>query len=240
MPTMRARSPRTPRGRESSPLHRPRCNIVRLRGAVGPVLGVGRSMRSPEILPAAARDNRSRRNSGSRRGESTYQPSAALVTIVRTRDGTCRFPNCVVRSDSCDIDHTVPFDHGNPAQGGPTAERNLACLCRKHHRLKTFGRWTVKQIGGGLLEWKDPSGRRTVTAPVGPFCDPELRVPDAARLHLTDDDALERRFGLRDRGVEADLEYLLDWSVPGWRKARSASRRNASPLANALPEFADF
>ncbi|WP_082920614.1 HNH endonuclease signature motif containing protein [Rhodococcus sp. BH5] len=209
-------------------------------GAAGPVLGVGRSMRSPEILPAAARDNRSRRNSGSRRGESTYQPSAALVTIVRTRDGTCRFPNCVVRSDSCDIDHTVPFDHGNPAQGGPTAERNLACLCRKHHRLKTFGRWTVKQIGGGLLEWKDPSGRRTVTAPVGPFCDPELRVPDAARLHLTDGDALERRFGLRDRGVEADLEYLLDWSVPGWRKARSASRRNASPLANALPEFADF
>ncbi|MDI9898556.1 hypothetical protein QM716_01670 [Rhodococcus sp. IEGM 1409] len=55
-----------------------------------------------------------------------------------------------------------------------------------------------------------------------------------------DEYALERRVGLRDKGVEADLEYLLDWSVPSWRKTRSASRWIAPPLANALPEIADF
>lgn len=98
----------------------------------------------------------------------------------------------------------------------------------------------MKQIGGGHLEWEDPSGRRAATAPVGLFCDPELSATDAARLNFVDEYALERRFGLRDRGVEADLEYLLDWNVPGWRKTRSASRWTASPLANALPEIADF
>ncbi|MFE5875662.1 DUF222 domain-containing protein [Rhodococcus sp. NPDC056506] len=209
-------------------------------GTVGPVIDVGRSMPSPAVLPDVARGHRSTRDNGSRRTECTYRPSAALAKIVRTRDGTCRFPNCVVRSDSCDIDRTVPFDHGSPAQGGPTAERNLACLCRKHHRLKTIGGWSVKQIGGGHLEWEDPSGRRAATAPVGPFCEPELSATDAARLNFVDESALERRFGLRDRGVEADLEYLLDWNVPGWRKTRSASRRTASTLANVLPEIADF
>ncbi|MDH6289858.1 hypothetical protein M2275_004777 [Rhodococcus opacus] len=36
-----------------------------------------------------------------------------------------------------DIDHTTPFDH--PENGGLTVESNLACLCRRHHRLKTDG-----------------------------------------------------------------------------------------------------
>ncbi|OUS91047.1 hypothetical protein CA951_33585 [Rhodococcus sp. NCIMB 12038] len=35
---------------------------------------------------------------------------------------------------------------------GLTVESNLACLCRRHHRLKTYGCWTVRQIGAGQLE----------------------------------------------------------------------------------------
>ena len=70
-----------------------------------------------------------------------YQPSAALERAIRCRDLTCRFPGCSRPATHCDIDHTIPFNHENPAVGGATVESNLKCLCRQHHRLKTFGGW---------------------------------------------------------------------------------------------------
>ncbi|EOM74731.1 hypothetical protein Rrhod_3894 [Rhodococcus rhodnii LMG 5362] len=63
-----------------------------------------------------------------------YRIPRALADRIRARDGVCRFPHCPVPASSCDIDHTVPFDHENPEQGGRTEEANLACLCRRHHR----------------------------------------------------------------------------------------------------------
>jgi Domain of unknown function (DUF222) len=64
-----------------------------------------------------------------------YQPSAALERAVRCRDLTCRAPGCDVPASRCDIDHTVPFNHDDPANGGLTVPWNLKCLCR-FHRLK--------------------------------------------------------------------------------------------------------
>jgi hypothetical protein len=75
------------------------------------------------------------------------------------RDGNCRFPDCQVPARLCDIDHTTPFDHDHPENGGLTVESNLACLCRRHHRLKTDGSWTVRRTGGGNLEWTTPARR---------------------------------------------------------------------------------
>jgi hypothetical protein len=65
----------------------------------------------------------------------TYQPSAALERAVRCRDLTCRFPGCHRRAMYCDLDHTVPFNHADPAAGGLTVLANLKCLCRQHQRL---------------------------------------------------------------------------------------------------------
>jgi Domain of unknown function (DUF222) len=64
-----------------------------------------------------------------------YQPSAALERWIRCRDVTCRFPGCDRPAGICDIDHTVPFNHANPAAGGLTVPWNLACYCREHYRL---------------------------------------------------------------------------------------------------------
>ncbi len=64
-----------------------------------------------------------------------YQPSAALERAIRCRDLTCRFPGCYRRATHCDIDHTIPFNHRNPATGGLTVPSNLKCLCRQHYRL---------------------------------------------------------------------------------------------------------
>lgn len=130
----------------------------------GTILGIGRALTAARITPSAIR-KRSRR----RREQLTYRPSQRLAEIVRARDGICRFPGCSVRAVSCDIDHTVPYDHANPASGGWTVEQNLACLCRRHHRLKTIGRWKVRQLGGGRLEWTTPSGELVITEPLGEF-----------------------------------------------------------------------
>ncbi len=45
-------------------------------------------------------------------------------------------------------------DH-NP---GPRRRRNLAALCRFHHRLKTFTAWRYRVTGPGCFEWTSPHG----------------------------------------------------------------------------------
>lgn len=106
-----------------------------------------------------------------------YQPSAALERAVRCRDLTCRFPGCSRPAVVCDLDHTVPFNHQHPAAGGPTTAENLKCLCRQHHRLKTFGGWRDKQLLDGTVVWTAPSGRTYRTSPAGADLFPQPRGP---------------------------------------------------------------
>jgi hypothetical protein len=109
-----------------------------------------------------------------------YQPSAALERAIRCRDLTCRFPGCSRPATKCDIDHTVPFNHDSPAIGGLTVAANLKCLCRQHHRLKTFGRWQDKQRADGTVIWTSPTGQTYRTTPVGVDLFPQLRAPACA------------------------------------------------------------
>ena len=67
-----------------------------------------------------------------------YRPSKRLAALVRARDGRCRFPGCHVAARFCDLDHVTPW----PA--GPTTATNLACLCRRHHRVKQRPGWTAQ------------------------------------------------------------------------------------------------
>lgn len=108
-----------------------------------------------------------------------HQPSAALERAVRCRDLICRFPGCSRPATVCDIDHTIPFNHENPASGGLTVLGNLKCRCRQHHRLKTFGGWQDTQLADGTVVWTSPAGQtyRTSAAaadlfpsPRGPAC----------------------------------------------------------------------
>lgn len=96
-----------------------------------------------------------------------YQPSAALERAVRCRDLTCRFPGCSRPAVVCDLDHTVPFNHQDPAAGGRTIAENLKYLCRQHHRLKTFGGWHDEQLADGTVIWTSPTGRTYRTSPAG-------------------------------------------------------------------------
>jgi hypothetical protein len=109
-----------------------------------------------------------------------YQPSAALERAVRCRDLTCRFPGCSRPAAVCDLDHTTPFNHRDPAAGGLTVLENLKCLCRQHHRLKTFGGWRDKQLADGSVIWTSPTGRTYRTAPAGADLFPLPRGPACA------------------------------------------------------------
>jgi hypothetical protein len=98
-----------------------------------------------------------------------YEPTAAQRRFVTTRDRRCRTPNCGQRAGWADHDHVVPH-----AAGGPTTCTNLCCLCRSHHRLKTFARgWTFRMEPDGTLHVTSPSGVTRTTRPPG------LRLPEA-------------------------------------------------------------
>ena len=84
----------------------------------------------------------------------TYQRTAAMNRYLRARDQHCRFPGCRLPAIRCEVDHTI--DH---AHGGRTACRNLAHLCQRHHSMKQFTAWRVRQLADGILEWTSPLGR---------------------------------------------------------------------------------
>jgi Domain of unknown function (DUF222) len=92
-------------------------------------------------------------------GSVIYRPPAELADYVMARDRRCRFPGCNAPATHCDIDHNIP------APQGDTSARNCCCLCRRHHRLKTFGGWTVQLKPDGSCLWTSPGGRQFVSDP---------------------------------------------------------------------------
>ncbi|MCT1515177.1 HNH endonuclease [Dietzia cercidiphylli] len=102
-------------------------------------------------------------------GARRYRISAELARRIRLRDGTCRHPGCSVSAEDCDVDHVVPFDHSEPGRGGQTVEANLMCLCRRHHRFKTFHTWYYRLLRNGTLTVVTESGHTITTLPDGPL-----------------------------------------------------------------------
>ncbi len=92
-------------------------------------------------------------------GTVIYRPPAELADYVMARDRRCRFPGCNTRATICDIDHNIP------APSGDTSAKNCCCLCRRHHRLKTFSGWTVQLQPDGSCLWTSPCGRQFVSDP---------------------------------------------------------------------------
>ncbi|RAZ30831.1 HNH endonuclease [Microbacterium sp. SMR1] len=84
----------------------------------------------------------------------TYRPTASMKKLLMARDQHCRFPGCRRAAIRCELDHTVDY-----ALGGHTHIFNLAHLCQRHHSMKQFTKWEVRQVGGGVLEWTSPLGR---------------------------------------------------------------------------------
>ncbi|MFL0565496.1 DUF222 domain-containing protein [Microbacterium sp. 179-I 1D1 NHS] len=84
----------------------------------------------------------------------SYRVPSGMRRFLQARDQHCRFPGCRVAAIRCEVDHT--HDH---ALGGKTELSNLAHLCQRHHSMKQFTAWRVRQLKGGVLEWTSPLGR---------------------------------------------------------------------------------
>jgi len=87
-------------------------------------------------------------------GREKYEPPQALVDFLLARDRTCRFPGCRQPASRTDIDHAQSWE-----SGGETKLENLGLLCRRHHRLKTHGRWALVSNSDGSCEWTSPVGK---------------------------------------------------------------------------------
>ena len=89
-----------------------------------------------------------------------HDPPAWMGELVILRDRHCVFPGCTTDARACDLDHIDPYvppDEGGPP--GQTSPANLACLCRRHHRAKTFAGWRYRR----LPEDSGPDESRTTT-----------------------------------------------------------------------------
>ncbi|MCZ2837993.1 HNH endonuclease signature motif containing protein [Modestobacter sp. VKM Ac-2985] len=92
-----------------------------------------------------------------------YRPTDRQRAFVTTRDRRCRFPDCGQRVGWTDLDHVTAH-----ACGGATDCANLCCLCRSHHRLKTFASgWQYRMDRDGTLHVTTPSGVTRITRPPG-------------------------------------------------------------------------
>ena len=155
--------------------------------AVGnPVTGRLVAVATPSELRRAAGLRRRRRRSGDDVADaadgpglrpppptSAYRATAAQRRFLHVRDRHCRMPGCRRRPGRCDVDHGVAH-----ADGGPTDCWNLCCLCRRHHRIKTFARgWRFDLLKDGRLVVSTPSGVTRETRPPGWCYDPEPDPP---------------------------------------------------------------
>jgi hypothetical protein len=82
-----------------------------------------------------------------------YQPSQRQYDQVALIAQSCVFPHCHRPARRCDTDHITAYD-----AGGGTTTSNLAPLCRRHHRAKTFEDWDYEQTRPGEYLWRSPHG----------------------------------------------------------------------------------
>ena len=118
-----------------------------------------------------------------------YQRTAAIDRYLRARDRHCRFPGCRLPAIRCEVDHNIDYAHG-----GKTDVCNLGHLCQRHHSMKQFAGWTVKQLEGGILEWTSPVGTTYTDYPPtpgvhfapDPYVADDPLPPDAAPADASD------------------------------------------------------
>ncbi|WP_110205951.1 HNH endonuclease signature motif containing protein [Nocardioides daejeonensis] len=115
---------------------------------------------APVIDMARGRDPSERTDS--------HDPPGWLDTQVRLRDPNCVYPGCRRSSWDCDLDHIDPYvppDAGGPP--GQTRSENLAPLCRRHHLVKTTGRWRYRRLADGSYLWTNRHQQRWLVSPDG-------------------------------------------------------------------------
>ena len=97
-------------------------------------------------------------------GSRTYRPPADMTRTVIARDVHCCFPGCRRTARYNDLDHIQAYQPGDQ-----TAQATLMSLCRRHHRVKHSGDWTVtRDDTTNITTWTDKRGRHLPNPPTHP------------------------------------------------------------------------
>ncbi len=89
-----------------------------------------------------------------------YTFTRTQQAAIRVLHPRCVFPGCRTRSERCDTDHREPYRRTETGPDPPrqTTVDNGQPLCRRHHRLKTFGQWKVVCNDTHTYTWTSPTG----------------------------------------------------------------------------------
>ncbi len=107
-------------------------------------------------------------------GRRTRTVPPALRRALEARDRGCRFPGCGLRFT--EAHHIVHW-----ADGGETSLRNMALLCRTHHRAVHEGRVQICMDVGGQVAFFTPRGKVLFDAPKTKFLDPLETAEESAQ-----------------------------------------------------------
>lgn len=88
-----------------------------------------------------------------------YEVPTRMAEALHLRTPFDVFPFGASTARDKQKDHTVAFDFGDGhPQAGQTGLHNLGGMTSFHHRVKTHGRWQVRQPFPGVYLWKSPHG----------------------------------------------------------------------------------
>ncbi|MEV6906845.1 DUF222 domain-containing protein [Amycolatopsis sp. NPDC051071] len=93
-------------------------------------------------------------------GRTRYRPDAATAEFVRVRDRECRRPGCGSAAQSCELDHSIPWQFQ-----GETNVADLVTYCKRDHRLKDEPGWTYHLEPDGTLRITTPTGQTYLSEP---------------------------------------------------------------------------
>ena len=114
--------------------------------------------------PAAPPSPRSSTSTAPRPATSTTHPGgcaswSSCATATASSPGAPPTPAPATSTTSSPTTTATTTDPtANRAPPGQTHPENLAALCRKHHRVKTFAGWSYRRTPDGSYRWKDPYG----------------------------------------------------------------------------------
>jgi len=153
-----------------------------------------------------------------------YKPRQTVLDQVTGRFQTCVHPGCSRDAVQCDIDHAVPF-----AKGGRSCPCNLVPLCRAHHRLKTYGGWSLRltrpdePYTPGTIEFRSRLGQRRIEPPPDLPGMPGMPGVPGPSSELPEDEADQvTRVRLREDAWQSEL-------TRGPRSARPAPAQPPDP-----------
>jgi hypothetical protein len=138
-----------------------------------------------------------------------YETPAAMREALQLRNPTCVSPWATQQGRHRDAEHTVPYL--DPDKGGPpgqTSMENLALIGRFPHRLKTHGRWRLKQPTPGTFLWRSPNGWYFYIDHTGTHPIPK-QVGDTAWTHLASNTTPGVIIDLHPAG-DINIDYTSD------------------------------